>query len=93
MSELSKEFELELKDDRLVNVTITVKGDYESDYGGDADGNRGVGAWFINSHSYEADEELLDQNKLEVDLMVEELVNDEDWDFDEIEEDHQRDED
>jgi hypothetical protein len=80
MAEISKEFEIEVNG-RTVNVNVTVEGYFEADYGADADGNRGVGMWFLDGHSYEADEELTGEEKTQVDEKVEELVNDEAWDF------------
>lgn len=90
MAEITKEFEVELKDGRTVNVTVTVEGSHDPDYGADADGNRGVSMWFIEGHSYEADEELNSADKVEVDALVDSLVDDEEWDFDSADEEHDR---
>jgi len=87
MAEVTREFELELKDGRTVNVTVTVEGSHDPDYGADADGNRGVSMWFIEDHSYEADEELNAEEKKEVDALVDSLVDEEEWDFDSADED------
>jgi hypothetical protein len=91
MADVTKEFEIELDNGNVVNVSITVEGDYEANYGADADGNRGVGMWFISDHSYEIldDSELSDSETAELAEKVEEKVSDEDWDFDTAQDDEE----
>ena len=39
-------------DELPVTVDIVVYGVYESNYGADADGNRGINAWFVEDYEY-----------------------------------------
>jgi hypothetical protein len=91
MASITREFEIELSDGRTINVSVTVEGEYESDYGADADGNRGVGTWFVSGHSFEADEALTPSEEYEVSEKVDELVSDESWDFDSAEDEYSED--
>lgn len=84
MSRVNKEKEIELSSGKLVTVQIEVEGTYDANYGADVDGNRGVGRWLIDSHSYEVgdtEEELTSEEFDEIDEKVEALVYDGDWDF------------
>jgi len=92
MASVFREFEIELEDGRLLNVGVTVEADHEANYGADYDGNRGVSEWFISDHSWECDEELSESEKSEVDKQVEDLVNEESWDFDTAQHEEEMDE-
>lgn len=84
MASVTKEFEVELDDSNVVNVSVTVEGDYESNYGADADGRGGTGMWFISDHSYEVIDgtDLSEEESAELAAKVSDLVDDEEWDFD-----------
>lgn len=41
-----------------IEIEVTIHWDYDSDYGSDADGNRGVGVWSIDD--YEIDSDIMD---------------------------------
>lgn len=84
MASISKEFEIEMSDETLINVTVTVTGIHEPDYGADADGNRGIDTWIVDSFNYDADDEVSDELRSELDSRVEELVNGTEWDFESV---------
>ena len=85
MSTITREYEeIELSSGKIVNISVSVSGIHEANYGADIDGNRGVSRWFIDDFEFEAsceDGELDDAEQAEVAEKVEELVFDDDWDF------------
>lgn len=76
-------------DELPVTVDIVVYGVYESDYGADADGNRGISAWFIEDYEYMIPDVSDDGTQLEtvqkekLKLVVQNLIENHDWDFEE----------
>ncbi len=76
-----KEFKLD--SGKVVTVDLTIVGEYDPNYGADADGNRGSSMWFIEHFSYElqSDEEIDQEEKEELDEKVEDFVYAESWDF------------
>lgn len=97
MSTVSKDFEeVELPSGKVVNLTITVTGTHEANYGADADGNRGVSKWLIDSFTHEvtSDEDELDhEDHDQIAEKVEEMVYEEDWDFEAADDEDEDDED
>jgi hypothetical protein len=45
---LKKEFTVELGDDKTVTAEMNATFIYDANYGADADGNRGMGVWFVD---------------------------------------------
>jgi hypothetical protein len=93
MSTINVEREIDLDNGTIVTVELEIEGTFDANYGADADGNRGVGRWLVESHSYEvsSEDELSDDEESEVKEKVEELVYDSDWDFDQAELDREAD--
>jgi hypothetical protein len=83
MANIHREREIELLSGKTVTVDIEVEGIYDSHYGADGDGGRGVGRWLIDSHSYviDTEETLTDDEESEIDGIVEELVYEGEWDW------------
>lgn len=75
--------EIELVTGKTVTVHVEVEGLYDSRYGADADGNRGVGKWLVDGLDYEieSEDELNSDELEEVDVEVENLVYGGDFDF------------
>lgn len=73
--------------EKPVTADIVVYGVYENDYGADADGNRGVAAWFIEDYEYvvpDVDDEghkLSDEEHETLKGMVQDFIENNDWDF------------
>lgn len=82
---LTKNETIELSSGRSIDVEITIEAHNESDYGADADGNRGINTWFIEGHSckYDDDIELTEEEVSELEDKLENIVYENDaWDFD-----------
>ena len=79
--------EIELESGKVVDITVSVTGIHDAHYGADADGGRGVKRWFIVSLKHEVsceDGELDEKDQAEVFEKIEELVYEDDWDFEEV---------
>lgn len=83
MSKVKFTKEMELSTSKSVIVHIEVEGLLEPRYGADIDGNGGIGKWFVDGHTYEieSEDELTNDEMEEVNDMVEDLVYDGDFDF------------
>lgn len=83
MALITKEREVDLSTGKTVTVHLEIEGIYDSHFGADADGNRGVGRWLVEGHSYEieTEDDLSDDETSELDGLVEEIVYDGTWDF------------
>lgn len=100
MATCTKEVEIELSTEKVVDVTLKVEGCYDPSYGADADGNRGEATWFVDNwddSEYET-EGLTEKEISELKDKIEELVLEESWDFgtakdDEEADSYERDED
>ena len=55
-SRVEKEISVELKSGKIVTVEVTAIGSYDSNYGADADGNRGMGVWFLDDVEFKIPE-------------------------------------
>lgn len=89
---VTKEQDVELSSGRTVSVDIEIFGIYDSQFGADADGNRGQGRWLIDSHGYTiTEDDLTPEEETELDEKVEEIVYDGEWDFDNAEPDDEDD--
>lgn len=92
MPATSKEFSIELGD-RTVTVLVDASGYFEPNYGSDADGNRGIPAWFLDDFEYDIPdddddgESLSETDKLQVESQLNTLLESHDWDVDESDED------
>ena len=75
-------------DELPVTVDIVVYGVCESNYGADADGNRGINAWFVEDYEYTIPDASDDGTPLEtiqkekLKLIIQDLAENHDWDFD-----------
>jgi hypothetical protein len=49
---IKKELVIELPTNKLITLDVTLYIDHDAHYGADADGNRGVDAWFIDDIDY-----------------------------------------
>lgn len=84
---VTKEITVELDEDRSVTIEVEVVGTYDSHYGADADGNRGMGVWFVDDTFYtipdkDDNEELLTKEDKElVKDKLDKEIDDTDWDF------------
>jgi hypothetical protein len=88
MAKITKQFdEIELLSGKVVNLSITVTGEHETNHGADAAGAKGMGIWLKESwsHKVDCDDELEDADLEEISDKVEELVQSESWDFDDAE--------
>jgi hypothetical protein len=68
---LTKDFTVFISPGRTVTSEVTAELVYEADYGADADGNRGIGVWFVEGLqlSYigrDDNEETLDETQRRV---------------------------
>lgn len=87
MSSLNKAFTVELESGKILTVEVTASGYFESDYGADADGNRGVGMWFVDDIEYtlpkvdEKGEVLTDEELDELDEVLNEEIDNFTWEF------------
>jgi hypothetical protein len=92
-SKVSKETTIELSTGTTVDVEIEVFGEYDSQFGADADGNRGQGRWLIDSHAHTYDDALVltSEEFDELCEKVEEIVYENEWDFDSAEEEDEDD--
>ena len=76
-------------DDRVVTVEVEVTGSFDSHYGSDADGNRGVPAWFIDQAEFDIPErdnngiEITNQDSDIISELLEEEIDKRVWNFDE----------
>jgi hypothetical protein len=90
LTSVSKNFSIFLEDNQEyeheIKVSVTAYFDYESDYGADADGNRGVSAFFLEDYKIDEIEcnPLEKTDKYLVDLVedkVARVINDIDFDI------------
>ncbi len=97
MSQITKELKVELKDGREFTIEVTANAEWDSNYGADADGNRGMGVWErseddytlpeIDSEGYHLDS--VETEELETKLQAE--IEKQDWDFPEDEKEYEPD--
>lgn len=72
---------------RRVTLDVTAEGLYDSNYGADADGNRGWGEWFLEDYDYELPEKCDDEilisieDKKILEAMIEKFVNETDFEW------------
>lgn len=87
MAEIQKDFTIVTDSNKIATIEVLAHGYYESDYGADADGNRGVPTWFLDGFTYDIptafdDGSLLsDDEKTEVKAILERETFAADWDF------------
>jgi len=85
MPTIIKDMSIELSTGTTIDVEITVEGVYDGMFGADADGNRGVGRWMVDNHSYmymvSDNVSLTSEEDDELDEKIEEIVYEGDWDF------------
>ena len=91
MRNLSKEFTVVLKSGKTVTAEMESEWSYERNYGADADGNRGVGAWFMDDldftvpvsyPSWNVDDDgnaMSDEEKLEAVELLTAKAEDDEW--------------
>lgn len=87
MSQITKELTIELDDGREFTIEVTATASYDSNYGADADGNRGMGVWDreddeftipdVDAEGYRLDS--VEKEELEKKLNLE--IERQDWDF------------
>ena len=77
---------IELKEDLtededviVVEIMVNIDYTYDSNYGADLDGNRGIGVWFVDEYEYEIREcskegELTEKQQEELDQKVYKFV-------------------
>lgn len=82
MKTCSKDLDIELDDGTEISCTVHVTGTLDENYGADADGNRGVSRWIVESHEVEHTEDLTEEQQSELDDKIEVKVDETDWDFD-----------
>jgi len=75
--------------EKTITSDIVVYGVYESDYGSDADGNRGISCWFIDDYEFvvpDMDDEghkLSDEERETLKRLVQDFTENHDWNFEE----------
>lgn len=83
---VERELTLRLSDTRRVTVELKATGVLDSNYGADADGNRGMPVWFIDDVTWDLPDTDDDGNTLSesdrkiVDGLLNLKVDDVDWD-------------
>lgn len=89
MASVTKDLTVSISSGEDVTVEVTVSAYNERHYGADADGRRGESAWFIDDVSFEipncdnSNNTLSQDEKNEVEKLIDEKVNEESWNFDE----------
>jgi hypothetical protein len=83
MVTINKDMNIELSTGTTIDVEVEVFGIFDSQFGADADGNRGEGRWLIDSHGYSVSDNvsLTAEEEDELDEKIEEIVYDGQWDF------------
>jgi hypothetical protein len=83
MLTINKEANIELSTGTTIDVEIEIFGIYDSQFGADADGNRGEGRWLVDSHGYSVSDNvsLTSEEEDELDEKIEELVYEADHDW------------
>lgn len=87
MGSQTKNITVETNSGRTVTVEVNVEGGYDPNYGSDQDGNRGTEVHYINEISFDVpdgddDGDILSQNeKNEVEKLIDEEINNRDWDL------------
>lgn len=87
MASINKDLTVETRTGKIVTVDVTVEGTYDSHYRSDRDGNRGSGVWHIRSVSFQIPDccndfiALSQDEKNEVEKLIDEKVNEESWNF------------
>ena len=89
MSSSTKAFTVELESGKVVTVEVTASAEFDSSYGADADGNRGMGMYFMDDVEYtlpkvdEKGEALTDDEMDELDNALNEEIDGYSWEFSE----------
>lgn len=84
---VTKTLTVELNSGKSFEIDVEADGEYDRNYGADADGNRGEATWFLAGWSWpipdkDSDGNLLtDEEKNELELKLNEKVDKEDWEF------------
>src|ERR1035441_8287552 len=55
-NQITETLKIELNSGKAFEIEVTVTGVYDAHYGADADGNRGMGAWFLDDLEFELPE-------------------------------------
>ncbi len=86
-SEITKDLTVELDDGREFIILTTAIGIYDSNYGADADGDRGVGVWIHDDTTFALPEKDSDGYRLdsveleELENKLNEKIDQTDWEF------------
>jgi hypothetical protein len=87
-SSVNRTWTVKLKSKKLVTVDAVIMGVYDSSYGADADGNRGMGVWLVEDAEFEVPEvaddgtPLTNQEMAEIEDLINSNINeDEFFDF------------
>jgi hypothetical protein len=86
-NEMTKELTVELESGKTFEIEVTATGVYDSNYGADADGNRGMALWFLDEVAFDLPKTDEDGNILtidelhELDVKLNKLALDEDWEW------------
>lgn len=84
---VTKSLTIELNSGKSFEVDVTAVGLYDSNWGADADGNRGMGVWLLEDLEYDlpdTDDEglrLTNEEMIELATQVELKANDQAWVF------------
>lgn len=90
MREITRDLTIETNSGKIVTVSVTVEGTYDSHYRADADGNRGSRVWHISDINFEVPDcddsfcPLSQDDKNEIEKLVSERIGEESWNFDSI---------
>jgi hypothetical protein len=73
-STISRTWTFNLLDGKAVTIEVLLHGSYDPAYGSDADGNRGIGVWFLDDSEYKIPE-LDDEQKPLTNLEMQAIEN------------------
>lgn len=86
-SYVKKDISVELSNGSEITTEVEFVGDYDSNYGADADGNRGIGVWFCDEENYilrSKDDDgniLSEEQKKEYEKLLEDKIANTDVEF------------
>ena len=87
---ISKMMTVTLKSKKTVTTEVIVTGGYEANHGADADGNRGIGVWFLDDYEFipqntdDKEEPLSKEEQAEFESLIESEIENAEWDFDQV---------